>query len=417
MKTDRTERPTQGDGQGGNNFKAGSSKQGGYKGTQADLKSWPTLRKNGSAPGKLFTSASMNTTSKQQGKCSDGEKSYEHELEEIHPEEDVIPAATYEPTNDMEKGDSEDDSDDYVNQVRKVLGDTSGGFRDKDSQWRVEHVTGLDGGSITHTIFENAKLHSSSVRISEIQSEKVPSLEVCSSMKDTFLVGENSAHMAPVDENSQLLGVDGSVTLGKSVPIEKSDVVNNNSHAEVLDFNTLESLNRCDMMMKMREERRTSARLQQNMMNDIVKNQDKSSKKRSVEGNTLPTSNAFSSLDDNMIADLSLNMSVNINDKHFESLNVIRDLELARYAINSKQQTAHPQTQPDTAIGLSQNEMDPGQNLLEWLESEQSEDDGFTIVTPKRIRKAVKRLSISGKKPSKGRSKENPCQKKEGEGL
>lgn len=315
MRADRSDRPALGDGQGGNdNVEAEYSKRGSYKGFQARLDTWPALRKNGSAPGKLFTTPRMAAHSKHQGESVEGMAKKGLGQQETHPDEEAIPTATYEPINDLEKGDSDEDSDDYANQVRGIFNGDSGTFRGNESQWRMEHDVEVGKGNISHTIFENTKLYSSSFKISEIQSEVATSLEACSAKTD------NSSMVSHETKSSS----------------ENVDVVTNKASAEVQDFNVLELRNPCDIMRKMRE-KRTSERLQQNMIDAIFKNQDNSSKKRSVEGNSSPTSNAFSSLDDDAIASVSLNLGVPINDKHFVSLNILRDLELARGAINNRQ--------------------------------------------------------------------------------
>ena len=61
------------------------------------------------------------------------------ERKEVPLDEEAICTATYEPNNDLDKdfGEESGSSDDYIEQVKKKLGD-EGGSKNKESQWIPE---------------------------------------------------------------------------------------------------------------------------------------------------------------------------------------------------------------------------------------------------------------------------------------
>ena len=96
---------------------------------QASMECWPPLRGVESAPGKINLNKGMGLGNAQKRKISFEENVNDDKLYHNQLDEEIIPAATYEPANDMEKEDSNEeseDSDNYENQVQKYLGAEKG---------------------------------------------------------------------------------------------------------------------------------------------------------------------------------------------------------------------------------------------------------------------------------------------------
>jgi hypothetical protein len=155
-----------------------------------------------------------------------------------------------------------------------------------------------------------------------------------------------------------------------------------------------------------------------NMMEKLSRNQDKNSKKkRTNEGTTINSSNSFSILGHDDIIDKGIHMGVNLGSCDYESIDMLKDLENARLALHEKMKaTVTSDSNTDKCMNLSQNEHEDDINLLDWMEEGKSKEDDFVLITPKRHRKSVQKLILSGKKQNKGRNKENPCmQQKKGQ--
>jgi len=154
------------------------------------------------------------------------DKLYHNQLDE-----EIIPAATYEPANDMEKEDSNEeseDSDNYENQVQKYLGAEKGISQVAETHLMASCLMGEEAEMINQVMFENACNRTSGVKISEIQNDTLVNTDPAASCKSD--PGSNGC------------------------PTTKGDM---------LGIDVTELLNPCDMMREMRKERRTSKRLQQ----------------------------------------------------------------------------------------------------------------------------------------------------------
>jgi hypothetical protein len=85
-----------------------------------------------------------------------------------------------------------------------------------------------------------------------------------------------------------------------------------------------------------------------------------------------------------------------VDDNNFVAINVLTEMERASQSLYMKSRL----------IESNHNNLDVDDNLVD----DDSSDDGFTLVRPKRERKAIKRLSLSGKpKNSKKKTKGDPC--------
>ena len=108
------------------------------------------------------------------------------------------------------------------------------------------------------------------------------------------------------------------------------------------------------------------------------------SKKRNLEGTNLNSDNSFVVLADSIIMDTSTLMGVHIDQSDFSSIDLIKDLEIARHALSNK--------------GASQTSAPVEETSFEELIEEVSEIDEHVVITPKRKYKPVVRLSLSGHK-------------------
>ena len=156
----------------------------------------------------------------------------------------------------------------------------------------------------------------------------------------------------------------------------------NINYGEEKDLNFLELVNPCDELRKQRVDRRTSERIQMNMMEKLSGNQDKNNKKRTNEGITINSSNSFSILGHDDIIDKGIHMGVNLGSCDYESIDMLKDLENARLALHEKMKaTVTSDSNTDKGMNLSQNEHEDDINLLDWMEEGKSEEEDFVLVT------------------------------------
>ena len=353
---------------------------------QASMECWPPLRGVESAPGKINLNKGMGLGNAQKRKISFEENVNDDKLYHNQLDEEIIPAATYEPANDMEKEDSNEeseDSDNYENQVQKYLGAEKGISQVAETHLMASCLMGEEAEMINQVMFENACNRTSGVKISEIQNDTLVNTDPAASCKSD--PGSNGC------------------------PTTKGDM---------LGIDVTELLNPCDMMREMRKERRTSKRLQQTRTEGGGKQQGKICEKGSTEGNYLSTSNSFSVLEDNAIIARSMSMGVKLDVSNFDPIDMLRDLESARLALHSKQQeilNCKPLDEHDSLSvpDISEN----GEKLIQWLEEEHSDVEDFILVSSKkRTRKPAQRLCLSGKKQKKRVTRKFLAQNKKGRG-
>jgi hypothetical protein len=80
---------------------------------------------------------------------------------------------------------------------------------------------------------------------------------------------------------------------------------------------------------------RYSSRLQ-SKMEEKINNQEKQSKKRSLAGTNLSSCNSFAVLDDNCIAGIAKGMGVLIPTDTFDTIDILKDIEIARHTVDKK---------------------------------------------------------------------------------
>jgi hypothetical protein len=109
-----------------------------------------------------------------------------------------------------------------------------------------------------------------------------------------------------------------------------------------------------------------------------------SPKKRSIEGTSLIDQNSFAILGNNIIVDLAHEMGVNVNGLQFDTVNLMKDLKIARHALD-KEKCA---LQLDPSGPCVAEVVDKGVvPLLQWLDND-SEPESFTLVQSKKKKKS-----------------------------
>jgi hypothetical protein len=104
-------------------------------------------------------------------------------------------------------------------------------------------------------------------------------------------------------------------------------------------------------------------------------------RKRSFSGTNLIEHSSFTILDNDNISKLASDMGVEINDMHFDSVNVMRVLEVARYALDKMKERVHPELNME--LQEEDSKIVDDIPLLEWLDDD-SEAESFTLVQSKK---------------------------------
>lgn len=151
-----------------------------------------------------------------------------------------------------------------------------------------------------------------------------------------------------------------------------------------------------------REDRRTSSRLNKDILLTTEEKNMKMGRKRNLEGTNLNSENSFAVLSDNDIMHLSRDMGVILEDSNFTAIDLIKDLEIARHSLRDKTLLPANNTIAEEVII---------EELEEELSDIESERDSMVVLTSKRKTKPKQRLSLSGPRQKK-KNKENPCSKK-----
>lgn len=125
---------------------------------------------------------------------------------------------------------------------------------------------------------------------------------------------------------------------------------------------------------------RHSERLQDMLVQGDKDKGQPPTKKRSLEGTNLNNHNSFAILNNPDIAQIALDMGVNISVDEFDCVDLMKDLEIARHALDNKSSC---QSNTDNVVSdVDHAKMDRGNLLLEWV-NEDSEEENFTLVQSK----------------------------------
>jgi hypothetical protein len=178
---------------------------------------------------------------------------------------------------------------------------------------------------------------------------------------------------------------------------------------EELDLSKL--INPCGKMVEQRKERRWSERILK-LAEDTSKGGGDSSE--NTHGGNRQNLNSFSVLNDHEIVDRSLNMGVVMSDTNFEPINILTEMENARMTLHNKIANTTQKENDDQNEADKVSELDEEENektdVETMINDNSSDSDDFTLVLPKRVGRAPKRLSISGKKcPQKTKKSTKGC--------
>lgn len=91
-----------------------------------------------------------------------------------------------------------------------------------------------------------------------------------------------------------------------------------------------------NLQLPMVEDRRTSSRLQKDILLTTEDRILKIGKKRNLEGTNLNTKNSFSVLDNTDTMHISSEMGILIEDSNYAAIDMIKYLEIARYSLAKK---------------------------------------------------------------------------------
>jgi hypothetical protein len=140
-------------------------------------------------------------------------------------------------------------------------------------------------------------------------------------------------------------------------------------------------------------ETRQSDRLQEKLIKKGMEAALKTSKKRSLQGTNLDSQNSFAVLGNEEIMHLVGGMGVNISPAQYDSVDIMKDLEIARHALERVKK--RDIIDPNVMLEQEEPALDDASNLLEWLE-ENSEAESFTVVQSKKKKKR-KSITLLGK--------------------
>jgi hypothetical protein len=74
--------------------------------------------------------------------------------------------------------------------------------------------------------------------------------------------------------------------------------------------------------------------VQEKLLKKSEEQQAVGAKKRGLKGTSLSDQNSFALLDNEVIVSMACEMGVEISNSHFDTVEIMKDLELARHALN-----------------------------------------------------------------------------------
>jgi hypothetical protein len=172
---------------------------------------------------------------------------------------------------------------------------------------------------------------------------------------------------------------------------------------EMEELDLTKPVNPCAKMIEEREERRWSKRIMR--ITEEAKKNEATGETKNAEG-TDKSSNSFFVLSDMEIIDRSANMGVILDGSNWENINIITELEIARQTLYNKEiamalHTKENDIKERTNINDIESEDNDNESEKDMNKGSTSDSDGFTLILPKRERKSVNRLSLSGKNNQK----------------
>lgn len=177
-------------------------------------------------------------------------------------------------------------------------------------------------------------------------------------------------------------------TPGNMLSGKNTETVDNHAEQEAKRVNEADIVQNIKGKNIFKQDRRTSARLQKDI---LLTTDDKllaMGRKRNLEGTHTISENSFSILEDSEITQIVSGMGVNIDDSNFIAIDLVKEMEVARHSINDKMNMP-------TAKPIAED------IIIEEIEEELSDFDCPIAPTPKRKSKPKKKtfsLRIKRKK-------------------
>jgi hypothetical protein len=144
-------------------------------------------------------------------------------------------------------------------------------------------------------------------------------------------------------------------------------------------------------------------RVQEQILKKFSSANIEDSRKRKLEGTSLSDQNSFAALNNLEIVEMVSGMGINIAFEQFDSLELMKDLEVARHAIKVTKIHELPieMKNPDGEVSM-EDLVDEARGYglaLEWHE-DGSESDPFTLVESKKKKRERLRMENRVKQPS-----------------
>jgi hypothetical protein len=144
-------------------------------------------------------------------------------------------------------------------------------------------------------------------------------------------------------------------------------------------------------------------RVQEQILKKFSSANIEDSRKRKLEGTSLSDQNSFAALNNMEIVEMVSGMGINIAFEQFDSLELMKDLEVARHAIKVTKIHELPieMKNPDGEVTM-EDLVDEARGYglaLEWHE-DGSESDPFTLVESKKKKRERLRMENRVKQPS-----------------
>jgi hypothetical protein len=132
------------------------------------------------------------------------------------------------------------------------------------------------------------------------------------------------------------------------------------------------------------KQRLCETRFSERVCNQVLKKQEtikSQSKKRSLSGTNLNYHNSFAVLSNDNIACLACDVGVDISSMFFDTVEIMKDLEIVRHALDKSKRV--PILDPNSLVHVDEVAPKDDIPLLEWLEND-SESEQFTVVQSKK---------------------------------
>jgi hypothetical protein len=156
-------------------------------------------------------------------------------------------------------------------------------------------------------------------------------------------------------------------------------------NAECMEDNSMEDVHvKGVTATQLIPETRQSEHVQDQLMKKYQVQAMERGKKRTLEGKNVPNKNSFSVLSSDIISQLAANMGVSVSEANFDTIDIMKDLECARQALDKVKFKKCPE--PCDEIIPTDSIVNEEVPLLEWVDND-SEAEQFTLVQSRKKKK------------------------------